>query len=620
MADQMPQDKIVPQNENSNQTKIILMFWLAISAIFIIRTFASGSVMPLIGDSDDAMRLVVVQDFLAGQDWYDKTQYRLNTPFGAPIHWSRLVDLPIAGLILLFTPFFGDMAITLAAWVWPLLLLLALLFLSAKITTFLVGPQGLLPGLVVPVLSAAILVEFAPGRVDHHSVQLILVMALLYASMRAWKTPNWAIIAGVIGGISLAIGMETLPQIVVVVAVFGLFFVFESSKAKQARLFGIAFALSSLVNLALAQPINQRFDAACDVLSLVHVSAAIGVALVFLIAGFLPLKTWYLRMLVAGVLGAIMVVALLLTFPRCAAGPYGQIDPWLAQNWLSQIVEAKSVWYSLSAIPAYTIGILFPPIAALIALIFIVKRSDIDKKAQWLVLGFFLLAGILVVVAQIRGARLVAGMVAPVAAWVILAARQKYLSNRSLLATLGLLGSWLMFAGLAIAVIAGFILPRGSDETLLVAGSGFSKNDCLQPDAFADLASLLPTRIMAPVDLGAHILLFTPHAVVGAPYHRNERGLIDSFNFFNIAIDDARQILVEREISLVVICEYLPEMNGFADAANDSFVRLFAKDALPDWLVDITLPGSILQIYQVSPLLKVLPLPKEQEEIAFNPS
>jgi len=588
-----------------SQAHIILAFWVLISAIFVIRTFSTASIMPLIGDSDDAMRLVVVQDFLAGQGWFDKIQYRLNTPYGAPIHWSRFVDLPIAGLILIFQPFFGDFAVTLAAWIWPLILLLALLYLSVKITVFLVGPAGLLPGLVLPVLSAAILVEFAPGRVDHHSVQIIFVMALIYASMRAWTNKNWAILAGAIAATSLAIGMETLPQIVVVVAVFGLFYVFDPQKGATARLFGLAFAGFALLNLALALPFDQWRGAACDALSIVHVGAAFGVALVFLISTLLPLKTWYFRMLVSGFLGIAMVGTLLMIFPQCAGGPYGEIDPWLAQNWLSQVIEAKPFWYSLEALPAYTIGIIIPPLAALIILTIFILRSNSEKKAEWLILGFFLIAGILVVAAQIRGARLVAGMVAPVAAWTILIAREKYLNSRSLLSVFGLVGSWLIFAGLAIAMLAGFLLPKGGDETAIAtanaipANRGLTRNDCLQPDAFVDLASLPATKIMAPIDLGAHLLLFTPHSVVGAPYHRNESGIIDSFDFFNLPIDDARDILVEREISLVVICKFLPEMKGLSDAAEDSFVRLGPNEELPDWLRNISLPGSIFDIYEV---------------------
>ena len=46
---------------------------------------------------------------LPARDWFDLRQYRLNPPVGANIHWSRLVDLPIAGLILALRPLVGGM-------------------------------------------------------------------------------------------------------------------------------------------------------------------------------------------------------------------------------------------------------------------------------------------------------------------------------------------------------------------------------------------------------------------------------------------------------------------------------------------------------------------------------
>src|ERR1700733_1318490 len=49
-----------------------------------------------ISDTDDATRLVQVHDFLAGQGWFDLTQYRIDPPDGLLMHWSRLVDVPIA--------------------------------------------------------------------------------------------------------------------------------------------------------------------------------------------------------------------------------------------------------------------------------------------------------------------------------------------------------------------------------------------------------------------------------------------------------------------------------------------------------------------------------------------
>jgi len=56
-------------------------------------------------DDDDVMRLVEVRDLLAGQSWFDLTQYRLGLDGGTLMHWSRLIDLPIAVLIRALRPF-----------------------------------------------------------------------------------------------------------------------------------------------------------------------------------------------------------------------------------------------------------------------------------------------------------------------------------------------------------------------------------------------------------------------------------------------------------------------------------------------------------------------------------
>ena len=106
---------------------------------------------------------------------------------------------------------------------------------------------------------------------------------------------------------------------------------------------------------------------------------------------------------------------------------------------------------------------------------------------------------------------------------------------------------------------------------------------------------------MTPVDLGAHLLLETPHAVVAAPYHRNEAGVIDTFRFFNEPIAVARDIADARGLGLVVVCEAMPEMRGLGGRAEDSFINLMNEDALPDWLEEVTLPESPLRVFAVLP-------------------
>src|SRR3546814_14207249 len=77
------------------------------SALWYVAQRCGASHWRSLGETDDNRRLMQVRGLLAGQGWYDLRQYRLNPPGGFDIHWSRLVDLPIAGLFLLFKPFVG---------------------------------------------------------------------------------------------------------------------------------------------------------------------------------------------------------------------------------------------------------------------------------------------------------------------------------------------------------------------------------------------------------------------------------------------------------------------------------------------------------------------------------
>src|SRR5581483_7174298 len=94
-------------------------------------------------DTDDYMRMMQVRAWLSGQGWYDLRQYRMNPPYGADIHWSRLVDLPIAGLKLAFAPLFGGAtAERIAVAVAPLLPMGLAFWAIATAVRRLIAPQS----------------------------------------------------------------------------------------------------------------------------------------------------------------------------------------------------------------------------------------------------------------------------------------------------------------------------------------------------------------------------------------------------------------------------------------------------------------------------------------------
>jgi len=572
------------------------------AAIFVIRALNGSVEGPFFADTDDAMRMVVVRDLLNGQGWYDLVQHRLNTPFGAEIHWSRLVDLPLAALMLLFTPIFGAGGAMIATgFVWPLLLLAVLLWVSARLAQRLVGPEGVLPALILPVLSPALTAEFAVGRVDHHNVIIILTLAIAWTSIEALTRPRFAIAAGLLSATALAIATESLPTIAAAIAVFGFAWVIVPSAGRALRLFGASFAGGAVVHLALARPPSRWLEQACDMLSATYVAAALIVGLAFVGLSLLPsMRRPWLRLAVLAAFGMAGIALVLWINPDCLRGPYSALDPWLMDNWINHIAEAKPWHLSVLDLPAYSVAVGLPALLGLVVILLRLWRVPAER-GQWLALLVFLGFAALIMLSQVRGARLAIMPAMPAAAWLIVSARQRYLRTSKLRDALGLAGVWVAFAGVVVAVLISLVVSITPGRAQQVIAARASREPCLLPQAFLDLRAIPPERIMAPIDLGSHMLLETLHEVVAAPYHRDAEGVRDTFDFFNLPIEEARRILDRRGIGLVVTCPAMAEMRGQADRAPDSFVNLVAADALPAWLDDVSLPGAALRIYAVLP-------------------
>lgn len=583
-----------------------LLLWAGILLLAItllaLRAHQVGSGQPLFADNDDAMRMVVVRDFLNGQNWFDHTQYRLNTPFGADMHWSRLIDLPIALLVLLARPFAGPQGAEIAAgYIWPMLLLALFTWLNGRLALRLVGRQGVLPAMLLPVFSVVTFSEFDFGRIDHHSVQFILAQLTVLASLHALSQPHQALWAGLAAATSLAIGTESLPIVVSAILVFGVLFVASPGHNAAVRNFGLAFGLGTLVHLGLALPPALWFVPACDANSIVYAMAALGAGLGLAGLTLLPLHRagWPLRLAAAIPAGAAVLVLVGVLFPHCLSGPYAGVDPWLVERWLSRVGEALPLMAALVQQPFYVVSATIPAAIALAATLCAAWQARGEKRAAWLIMLAFFAVAMAVAFIQVRGLRLSLAFIGPAGAWLILAARAHYLRHASPASIVGLAGAWLSLTGLLWAALVNLALTTIPASATFAAGPA-SANTCLVPAAYADLAGLPPERIMTPHDMGAFMLLYTPHAVVSAPYHRNNQGLLDTYRFFNGPIEAARGILQARGITLVVTCDPMPEMDGQPDAAPDSFVRLAPTGALPDWLENVSTPGP-LNVYQVRP-------------------
>ena len=574
----------------------LLVFWALGTAGFAAKAWFTAATTPLILDSDDAMRLTEVHDFLGGQGWFDLVQHRLNTPYGASMHWSRLVDLPEATLLFLLRPFAGDAADTILLYVWPALLFVGLLWLTAKLALRLGRREALWPALVLPSLSLITLSEFTPGRLDHHSAQILLSLAILYCTIAALDRPRFAIGAGLAAAAALAIGIEGLPIVAITAIVFALMWVADPRHAAAMRDFGLSFACAMAIGLAQGVAPDDWLLLRIDAISIVYVLAAVLCALAFTALSLLHLRTMAMR-LAAALVTNILAGGLLRWFdPAVLKGPYAALEPWLVQNWLSRVSEAETWLQSFIEDPLYPLSVTIPVLVALAFAAWNSVRNHSDRGA-WLIVVAFLLVGLLVMLIQIRAARIVTPLAIPPAAALVAVAWRRLVARPGIMPARAAVGSVVASAGLAVAVLVA-LLPM---PVSLGNGMPGNRSACLEPQAFAELATLSPRRVMAPVDLGSHLLLYTPHAVAGAAYHRDQQGLLDTFHFFDGPIEAGRTILAARGITLVVVCPAMSELRGTLEHTPDSFVALFSDNRLPAWLVPQSQPDAVLQVYAVTP-------------------
>ena len=151
-----------------------LLAWLVAAAIGLAGRWSAIPGLSMI-DADDALRLVQVRDLLAGQAWWDVMQHRINPLVGGGImHWSRIVDAPLARGIALLTPFVGAPVaerITLVAV--PLALLAVTFVLLARLAERLGGRTIAIIAAALFTLANVTLYQFQPLRIDHHGWQIM---------------------------------------------------------------------------------------------------------------------------------------------------------------------------------------------------------------------------------------------------------------------------------------------------------------------------------------------------------------------------------------------------------------------------------------------------------------
>ncbi len=358
-------------------------------------------------DNDDAMRLVEMRNWMNGESWFDMTERRLDPPKGMLSHWSRLIELPMAGAIRALSIVTDrDHAERIVVAVWPCVLLAALVLTILCLAARVFPPPVLLAAAAMVALNPILQFQLLPGRIDHHGVQMLLTLMLAFATIRAIvdKRSGAAIAAGVLGGLSLAIGLETAPIVVVAAGLFGLAFIVEGAPSRRVvAFFGAAFALSTLLLFAATVPPSRWLVAESDALSppWLWMAAAGGGALALL--SLLQLQSRMRRALFTFAAGGGVAGIFVAVWPHVLAGPLADVDPLVRVLWLENVGEAKPLPLLVAQDPGSFLYFLAFPTLGWLSLAVAALR-DRRRRPDFLLLFAFATIGLALALGQMRSA------------------------------------------------------------------------------------------------------------------------------------------------------------------------------------------------------------------------
>ena len=585
-----------------------VLFWLCASAIFVVQTWARIKGFGL-GDTDDNMRMMQVRALLEGQGWYDLSQHRMA---GSNIHWSRLVDLPIAGLKLLFTPMLGGKtAETIAVTLAPLLPMLVAMLGVALTTRRLVSRYAYLLAIVFLACSGSVVGMWQPLRIDHHGWQLAF-LAWTVAGLTDPKPLRAGIVMGAFTALSLIIGLEMLLYLAAAGAIVVLIWI-RDGEPRRLFAYGVTLAGGCAFGyLVFASEANRL--PMCDALSPVWLSAMVAAGAVAILLARASPKRWELRLALAAVGGIAIAAAFALIWPHCL-GRLEQSSPELQRLWLSKVREAMPIWRHGWDTAIQTLTLPFAGLVGGLAMLHVTHREALqeaqaatalgaeappppadDARAQfirWAAITFLCLLGTGLLAWQTRAgpaAQLLAATGAAAFAWIILS---WVMGFRHMLARLGSLAV-IAFVTVALAQgwLTGWINGPAAPLTDYRRQVNTANSLCPSLWAMGPIEAQPRGMVMTFVDLGPRLITVTHHDAITGPYHRNAQQIIDVMHAFRGTPENARATAEHYHADYVLICPMMSESTIYRAEARGGFYDQLSQGRVPAWLAPVRLPAN----------------------------
>ena len=360
---------------------------------------------------DDNIRMLRVFDFINGAGWYDNLITRANAPEGYLSGWSRLVDLPLAAIVLIFKPYLGQMQAGLvASIILPLFQVLLLFFCGGYMARPLVGKKYARLVSLFIVFTSAIrpetftLAGFQIGNASHHAWYVLLCMAQIGSLARFFDKPKMkhAVLAAGCAAMGLAIGIEPIPFVMGTIGFLQLYFMLTRDTVLFRFIFAyIAYTLLFYAALLLThQPPSHYFDVTYFEASFLGV-LLLSVALVHTVSlqwAVKFIRTQHLFFICGAVVGCVLWAGFLVQYPEMLHGGMAALsleERALVIKETPELMPLHLVAVSLLD----NVRLLAPMVIALVIGLIAVLQGGINARARAKVIFYTFILALAVVLA-----------------------------------------------------------------------------------------------------------------------------------------------------------------------------------------------------------------------------
>ncbi|MGZ5802079.1 MAG: hypothetical protein ACXWJZ_15760 [Burkholderiaceae bacterium] len=571
-------------------------------AIWLVSVAASISVhrdtIPVLqfSDPDDSMRLVQVRDFLAGQSWFDVSQHRANPPTGGPMHWSRLVDLPIAGFILLLRPFLGEHWSEVGAvLIVPALTLAMLLSSLYWAVRPLLGQGTALLACAAFAITPFIFLQCAAMRIDHHAWQAVMMALALGGALHA-DGRKGGLVAGAAMAIWMQISIEGLALTAVTGAVMTLRYTVSDKEWARVAYYFWTLVIASIGLVLLMHGWKGALVSSCDSISPVYLAplAAIppSMAMFHRLLGQTSPPARFLSIVLPGGLASAIFLA---AGKQCIAGPFDTLDPLVYELWYKAVPEGLPLWvHDVDTV----IVVLFPALIGIAAYVTaFLKEKSAMRRLDWLSLLVFAVGATILSILLMRAGFVAHLLCIPGAAWLfdVLFRRARKVSASMLRIPATLMTLTLLFPVVVVPLKSAALPNSGINHTLDDEAFGM-----IEIEEFEALSRISPAVIFAPIDISPEILLRTNNSIIGTGHHRNVRGIELVMHAFVSPPDQAHQIVMSSAATFLLIVPS-GEVFRYLRHNRNGLAGQLLRGKVPDWLSPVTLPGlKYLRLYRIN--------------------